>query len=155
MNPQIYSDRVDLTSETYFIQIPARSENLRILLWQREVVNIKDIEEWLFTNKNIARIANTVQHYSLLLGHWNCWLTVGWFVTTPPPPLLLVFQRFLFFLLLFCTLLCVLSLYLLFGIIFVFFVLLVSEIPIFLPSPSIGAQLFHHLSHITYNIANV
>ena len=43
MNAQIYSDRVDLTSETYFIQI-LTSESLRIPLWQREVVNIKYIE---------------------------------------------------------------------------------------------------------------
>ena len=43
LNAQIYSDRVDLTSETYFIQI-LTSESLRIPLWQREVVNIKYIE---------------------------------------------------------------------------------------------------------------
>ena len=47
MNPQIYSDGVDLTSETYFIQI-LLGESPRIPLWQREVVNIKEFEGWLF-----------------------------------------------------------------------------------------------------------
>ena len=69
MNPQIYSDRVDLTSETYFIQIPARSENLRILLWQREVVNIKILKNDFSQIKTLQEL-QTLSNITLY-----CWVT--------------------------------------------------------------------------------
>ena len=128
MNAQIHSDRVDLTSETYFIQIfpPWKPENSFMAKGSSKYQRHWSVTMWVFT---------PFFHSN----NWKCCpksLIIEWRVDE------IAISLFM----------CPSILYLLGGIIFVFFVLLVSEIPIFLPPP-LSAHNFFTISLTLFTIS--